>query len=198
MVGLVRFLALAVFAGALAGCVTDGMIGAEVEEAKPRVIDTAKTRNAKKKDTAKIAARTETASGTATRTPTTAQGDGAAQIVAARAEPAPREAETAVQPKPEGTVIPARTLFGNWTLGQEGGGSRCKLILGGVPIGTAYAARSEADCPKAFTSVQTWEIQGDELVLRNGSRNIVGRLQPTGPSRFDGKGDGGAAVYLMR
>ncbi|HEX5778653.1 MAG TPA: AprI/Inh family metalloprotease inhibitor [Xanthobacteraceae bacterium] len=194
-----RFLAPVIFAGALAGCVTDGMIGAEVDEAKPRVIDTAKTRNTKKKDADKqSAAKSEPASRTAARTPATAQGDGAAQIVTARAEPAPKEAETAVQPKPEGTVIPARTLFGNWTLGQEGGGSPCKLILGGVPIGTAYAARGEADCPKAFTTVQTWEIQGDELVLRNGSRNIVGRLHPTGPSRFDGKGDGGAPVYLMR
>jgi hypothetical protein len=199
MIGLVRFLALALFAGALAGCVTDGMVGAEVEEAKPRVIDTAKTRNAKKKDTAgQNAAKTDSASRTAARTPTTDQGDGAAQIVAARAEPGPKEAEAAVQPKPDGTVIPARTLFGNWTLGQEGGGSPCKLILGGVPIGTAYAARGEADCPKAFISVQTWEIQGDVLVLRNQSRGIVGRLQPTGPSRFDGQAEGGAAVYLVR
>jgi hypothetical protein len=196
MVGLVRFLALAFFAGALAGCITDGMIGAEAEgDAKARVIDTPKTKNAAKKD----AAKKETAKAeTATQSNITAQGDTAAPIVNARVEPEPKSPEAAPQPRRDVAAIPARTLFGNWTLGQEGGGGSCRVILGGVPIGTAYAARGEPDCPKAFTTVQTWEIQGDELVLRNGSRNIVGRLQPTGPSRFDGKGDGGASVYLVR
>jgi hypothetical protein len=46
--------------------------------------------------------------------------------------------------------------------------------------------------------VQTWEIQGDELVLRNQARGVVGRLQPTGPFRFDGQADGGASVFLVR
>jgi hypothetical protein len=194
MVGLVRFLALAVFAGALAGCITDGMIGAEAEgEAKARVVDTPKTKNAAKKDSN----RKETAKADAARSNLTAQGDTAAPIVTARVEPEPKAPETA-PPRSDAANIPARTLFGNWTLGEEGGGNPCRVILGGVPIGNAYAARGEPNCPKAFTAVQTWEIQGDELVLRNGSRGIVGRLQPTGPSRFDGKGDGGASVYLMR
>jgi len=194
MVGVVRFLAPAVFAVALAGCITDGMVGAEAEgDAKPRVVDTPKTKNAAKKD----AAKKETAKAEATRSNLTAQGDTAAPIVTARVEPEPKASEAA-PPRTDAASIPARSLFGNWTLGQEGGGSSCRLILGGVPIGTAYAARGEPDCPQAFTAVQTWEIQGDELVLRNGSRSIVGRLQPTGPSRFDGKGDGGASVYLVR
>jgi hypothetical protein len=34
-------------------------------------------------------------------------------------------------------------------------------------------------------------------VLRNQSRAVVGRLQPTGPFRFDGQG-GGGSVYLVR
>jgi hypothetical protein len=33
--------------------------------------------------------------------------------------------------------------------------------------------------------------------LRNQSRGVVGRLQPTGPSRFDGQAEGGA-VYIVR
>jgi hypothetical protein len=193
MVGLVRFLAPAVLAGALAGCITDGMVGAEVDEAKPRVIDTQKTKNAARKDAAKKdTAKTEPAA----RSSITAQGDTAVPIVTARVEPEAKQPEDAAEPRRD-AAIPARTLFGNWTLGHEGG-NPCRVILGGVPIGTAYAARGEPDCPKAFTAVQTWEIQGDELVLRNGSRGIVGRLQPTGPSRFDGKGDSGASVYLMR
>jgi hypothetical protein len=193
MVGLVRFLALAVFAGALAGCITDGMIGAEAEgDAKSRVVDAPKTKNTAKKDSAKK----DTAKADAARSTLTAQGDTAVPIVTARVEPEVKQPEDAAEPRRD-AAIPARTLFGNWTLGHEGG-NPCRVILGGVPIGNAYAARGEPDCPKAFTAVQTWEIQGDELVLRNGSRGIVGRLQPTGPSRFDGKGDSGAPVYLMR
>jgi hypothetical protein len=98
----------------------------------------------------------------------------------------------------DATTIPAQSLFGNWTLGENGSSRKCRIVLGGVLIGTAYSARSEADCPQALTAVQSWEINGDELVLRNQSRGIVGRLQPTGPFRFDGQAEGGASVYLIR
>lgn len=194
MFGVARVLALAALAGAISGCVTDGMLGAESDEqAKPRVIDTPKTRTAAKKDSSKK----ETPKKQATRTaPVTAEGDTEMRVTSVKSDEPSTTGSVPSSPA-ESTLIPAQSLFGNWTLGQDGG-SKCRLILGGVPIGTAYAARGEADCPQAFTSVQTWEIQGDQLVLRNQSRAVVGRLQPTGPFRFDGQGEGGAAVYLVR
>jgi hypothetical protein len=189
MFGVVRLIALAAIAGGLGGCITAGLTEVDAEGAKPRIIDTPKTRTAsRKKDSAKSAA-------------TEAQGDTGPRTVVARAEPDVKtDAREDAKPRAhgEGTVIPAQSLFGNWTLGVESGSRKCNIVLGGVPIGTAYAARGEASCPQAFTSVQTWEIQGDELVLRNQSRGVVGRLQPTGPFRFDGQADGGAAVYLVR
>ena len=189
MFGVARFIVLAVLAGGLGGCVTAGLTESDAAGAKPRVIDTPKTRTAsKKKDTAKPSG-------------AQAQGDTGPRTVAARAEPDDKSdarSETKPRAAGEGTVIPAQSLFGNWTLGVEAGGRKCGIVLGGVPIGAAYAARGEASCPQAFTSVQTWEIQGDELVLRNQSRGVVGRLQPTGPFRFDGQADGGAAVFLVR
>jgi hypothetical protein len=189
MFGVYRFIALAVMAGVAGGCVTAGMdsLEADAQGAKPRVIDTPKTRTtAAKKDQAKPVAE--------------AQGDTGPRTVAARAEP-DTNTDLRVASKPpaqrSGTVIPAQSLFGNWTLAAEDGSRKCKIVLGGVPIGTAYAARGEADCPQAITAVQTWEIDGDELVLRNQSRGVVGRLQPTGPFRFDGQSEG-ASVYLVR
>ena len=196
MSGIGRLIVLAAAGLISAGCVSDGMTGAETDaaSAKPRVIDTPKTRPiAARKDPAKSAAAAPE------------QGDTAARTILARAEttdpqPDPRPAPAAA-PAPAraaGPAIPAQSLFGNWTLVDNGGGQKCRLILGGVLIGSAYSARGEADCPKAFSSVQSWEIQGDELVLRNQSRAVVGRLQPTGPFRFDGQGEGGASVYLIR
>jgi hypothetical protein len=196
MIGVLRVIALALGVGALSGCQTDGLIGPEADaaSAKPRVVDTPKTRpiaSAKKdvKEPSKAA-------------PVTAEGDtGPATAVAGnerdvtgiRAAPA---AASAQRDTAAGS-IPAQSLFGNWTLGENGGSRKCRLILGGVLIGAAYSARSEADCPQALTAVQTWEISGDELVLRN-ARGVVGRLQPTGPFRFDGQAEGGASVYLVR
>jgi hypothetical protein len=175
-------------AGGLGGCITAGLTESDAQGAKPRVIDTPKTRTAsKKKDTAKPDAE--------------AQGDTGPRTVVARAEPDVKSddrQESKPRAQGEGTLIPAQSLFGNWTLGVEDGNRKCGIVLGGVPIGNAYAARGEASCPQAFTSVQTWEIQGDELVLRNQSRGVVGRLQPTGPYRFDGQADGGSAVFLVR
>lgn len=178
-------------AGAVAGCQTDGLVGPEPESltAKPRVVDTPKTlpqREAAKQKSAKP----ET---------TTAQGDGGTQVAALRStreersSPAPSSAMPA-----DATVIPAQSLFGNWTLGVDDGTRKCRFILGAVPIGTAYSARSGDDCPQSFAAVQSWEIQGDQLILRNQSRGIVGRLQPTGPARFDGQAQDGAAFYLVR
>ena len=196
MSGFGRLIVLAAAGLTAAGCVSDGMTGAETKAAsvKTRVIDTPKTRA--------IAAKKETSKPEATE-----QGDTAARTIIARTEtadpqpdmrPAPAVTPASAPARAAGPAIPAQSLFGNWTLVDNGGGQKCRLILGGVLIGSAYSARGEADCPKAFSSVQSWEIQGDELVLRNQSRGVVGRLQPTGPSRFDGQGQGGASVYLIR
>jgi len=187
MLGVGRLLVLAAAGLATAGCITDGMVGAEADAAaKPRVIDTPKTRTvSSKKDAEKQARATE-------------QGDAAARMTVASTDVS--DAQPGARPAPAAAAapaIPASSLFGNWTLVDNGGGQKCRMILGGVLIGTAYSARGEADCPRAFSSVQSWEIQGDELVLRNQARGVVVRLQPTGPFRFDGQGDG-LSVYLIR
>ena len=192
MIGVVRILALVLAGAAVVGCQTDGLIGPEVDAtAKTRVIDTPKT-----------AARTVAPKKDSAKQPAIAQGDVSARSTAFREETpgtsnvAGVGSAPAIQPSGDVASIPAHTLFGNWTL-VDNAGRKCRLILGGVLIGTAYSARGESDCPQAFTAVQSWEIQGAELVLRNQSRGVVGRLQPTGPSRFDGQAEGGA-VYIVR
>jgi hypothetical protein len=185
MIGVVRV--LAVLAGvAVAGCQTDGLVGPDASgAAKPRVIDTPKTLarpTVSKKDSGVLA-----------------QGDASARSTAARdGRETLQVAATSTGASAGGDTgaIPAQSLFGNWTL-VDNSGRKCRLILGGVLVGAAYSARGEPDCPQAFTAVQSWEIQGSDLVLRNQSRGIVGRLQPTGPARFDGQADGGA-IYIIR
>jgi Protease inhibitor Inh len=190
MIGVVRILALLVGV-VVAGCQTDGLVGPEASgAAKQRVIDTPKTAprpTVSKKDSGAVA-----------------QGDVSARSAAASddraiARPVQTAAASPGTSAPAGgdiAPIPAQTLFGNWTL-VDNSGRKCRLILGGVLVGAAYSARGEADCPHAFTTVQSWEIQGPELILRNQSRGVVGRLQPTGPARFDGQAEGGA-VYIIR
>jgi hypothetical protein len=202
MLGVVRFLALGLAAGTLVACQTDSLVGPEANTpaAKPRVIDTRKTlarSEVSKKEANKppvSATRAAPAQGDSdpatTSSVATSEKKNTERTVVASIEPAPASAPT--------EAIPARSLFGNWTLGDSNSGRKCRLILGGVLIGSAYSARSEADCPPALTAVQSWEIQGDQLLLRNQSRAVVGRLQPTGPFRFDGQAEGGVAVYLVR
>jgi hypothetical protein len=113
MSGVIRFIALAALAGGIAGCITDG-IEAETQAAKPRVIDTPKTRAASaKKDPTKSAA-------------VRAEGDTGSRSIAARIEPDTKPDETkptttAARTPNDGTLIPAHSLFGNWTLGAEVG-----------------------------------------------------------------------------
>jgi hypothetical protein len=163
---------------------------ADAAPAKPRVVDTGKTRGtAAKPDSGKPSVSTAASQKTAYRD----EGD-----ISVTPRPAQLASVNAAKTSSDATTIPAQSLFGNWTLGENGGSRKCRIVLGGVLIGTAYSARSEADCPQALTAVQSWEINGDELVLRNQSRGIVGRLQPTGPFRFDGQAEGGGSVYLIR
>jgi hypothetical protein len=191
MVGVARIVvAVAVATAGLCGCQTDGIVGAEVDaQAKARVIDTPKT-----------LPRTASKSKQNATEATTAQGDRGGQVVALRSEREdPPSAGLTARPRPaDAASIPAQSLFGNWTLAADNGGKKCSMILGGVLIGSAYSARGGADCPGNFAAVQTWEIQGDELILRNQSRAVVGRLQPTGPSRFDGQAQDVGAFYLVR
>ena len=190
MIGVVRILAVVVAGAAVVGCQTDGLVGPEVDaSAKSRVIDTPKTAArtpASKKESAKQAA--------------IAQGDIASRAAFRDDRDMTGSVNTGAmntaRPGGDAGSIPAHTLFGNWTL-VDNGGRKCRVILGGVLVGAAYSARGEPDCPQAFAAVQSWEIQGAELVLRNQARGVVGRLQPTGPSRFDGQSDGGS-VYLIR
>ena len=186
MIGVVRILAL-LASVAVAGCQTDGLVGPEAAAVKPRVIDTPKTAprpTVSKKDSALAVAQGDLS----TRSDDRAALRGSQTTLANVAPPASSGGDAG--------AIPAQSLFGNWTL-VDGSGRKCRLILGGVLVGAAYSARGEPDCPHAFTAVQSWEIQGAELVLRNQSGGVVGRLQPTGPARFDGQADGGA-VYLIR
>ncbi|MEX2129668.1 MAG: AprI/Inh family metalloprotease inhibitor [Xanthobacteraceae bacterium] len=190
---MLRVIALALVGGVLAGCQTDGLLGPEADaaSAKPRVIDTAKTRGTVSKPDSKQIAQSSTAA--SQKTAFRDEGD-----IAPAIRPAELASAAPASTSSDATLIPAQSLFGNWTLGENGGSRKCRIILGGVLIGAAYSARSEADCPQALTAVQSWEIQGAELVLRNQSRGVVGRLQPTGPFRFDGQAEGGASVYLIR
>jgi hypothetical protein len=169
-------------AGAVAGCQTDGLVGPEADAAaKPRVIDTQKTRPTASK---------------ASKSGTIAEGDGPVRTASTNMNEAVPRATSAGSGDP--ALIPAQSLFGNWTLAEDGGGRKCRLILGAVLLGSSYSARAESDCPDAFVSVQSWEVQGDQLVLRNKERRVIGRLQATGPFRFDGRSEAGHSVYLIR
>jgi hypothetical protein len=205
MIAAVRLLALGLAAGTLVACQTDGLVGIEADSsaAKPRVIDTRKTlprSEASKKEASKpaVAAVPAAAPAQGDGGPTTTGSIGAGSETKPAERTALASLERPAQASSPAEAIPAQSLFGNWTLGESNGSRKCRLILGGALIGSAYSARSEADCPAALTAVQSWEIQGDQLVLRNQARGVVGRLQPTGPFRFDGQAEGGAAVYLVR
>jgi hypothetical protein len=185
MVRVARLMAVATLGITTAACVTDSVGALRHAEpgAKPRAAEAPRKRAAVVSTNASKSARVNAA--TQRR-----QADSSPAITGAIApEPRPATAKVAASAAP---TIPAQSLFGNWTLAQDGGG-KCRFVLGGVPIGSAYAARSDGDCPRGFTNVHSWEIDGDELVLRNPSRGVLGRLAPTGPFRFDGAG-----VYLTR
>lgn len=87
-------------------------------------------------------------------------------------------------------------LFGNWTLGQEGGNS-CTLQLKDNPWFGGYAAYAPAGCPDGFFSANRWVLSGNQLLITDGNNTVIGRFRQSGSGRWSGRRESdGARLYL--
>lgn len=92
--------------------------------------------------------------------------------------------------------VDERDLFGQWTLGQEGGNS-CTIELKDSTWFGGYGAWVPAGCPDGVFSVNRWLLSGNDLLLTDSNNTVIARFRQSGSGRWSGRrlADGGR-LYL--
>lgn len=92
--------------------------------------------------------------------------------------------------------VDERDLFGQWTLGQEGGNS-CTIELKDSTWFGGYGAWVPAGCPDGVFSVNRWLLSGNDLLLTDTNNTVIARFRQSGSGRWSGRrlADGGR-LYL--
>lgn len=92
--------------------------------------------------------------------------------------------------------VPPHIMAGTWRLSD--GGRLCLLSLSQERAGRGYTAQGQQGCSDEFFGLRSWEMQDNELVLRNDRGEVAARLVPVAANRFDGKSNRGIPVMLAR
>ncbi len=92
--------------------------------------------------------------------------------------------------------VDERDLFGQWTLGQEGGNS-CTIELKDSTWFGGYGAWVPAGCPDGVFSVNRWLLSGNDLLLTDTNNTVIARFRQSSSGRWSGRrlADGGR-LYL--
>lgn len=92
--------------------------------------------------------------------------------------------------------VPAHIMAGAWRLSD--GVRLCFVSLSQERAGRGYTAQGQQGCSEEFFGLRSWEMQDNELVLRNHMGEVAARLVPVAANRFDGKSNRGIPVMLAR
>lgn len=82
--------------------------------------------------------------------------------------------------------VDERDLFGQWTLGQEGGNS-CTIELKHSTWFGGYGAWVPAGCPDGVFSVSRWLLSGNDLLLTDTNNTVIARFRQNGSGRWSGR-----------
>lgn len=92
--------------------------------------------------------------------------------------------------------VDERDLFGQWTLGQEGGNS-CTIELKDSTWFGGYGAWVPAGGPDGMFSVNRWLLSGNDLLLTDTNNTVLARFRQSGSGRWSGRRVAdGARLYL--
>lgn len=89
-------------------------------------------------------------------------------------------------------------MAGPWTLSEMNGARGCKLTLGGTGATGPQPAEADIACSSEAFMIRSWDLAGDELILRNHMDAVVARLTPAGPNRFEGRTGNGGSIAVSR
>lgn len=87
-------------------------------------------------------------------------------------------------------------VLGQWTAAS--GGTTCQVFVTLTGWQGGYRASQRGCTDATLSQVGAWNIEGNNVVLKDASGNPIATLAKTGAARFDGAATSGGAVSLYR
>lgn len=78
-------------------------------------------------------------------------------------------------------------LIGGWKLASAG--ESCQLSMNLTTWTGGYRASTRGCASDELKSIGAWDLEGNQVLLKDASGSVVARLSATGPSRFSGQTD---------
>ncbi|MEM9107889.1 MAG: protease inhibitor Inh/omp19 family protein [Pseudomonadota bacterium] len=91
--------------------------------------------------------------------------------------------------------VTRESMVGRWTIST--GGNSCDVWLALTPFSGGYRAATR-QCLDQTSMIKAWDVQGNQVLLRDTDGNQFASLYKTGDSRYNGATSVGQAVSLSR
>ena len=139
-------------------------------------------------------------------TPTTAVGqgdlqplDGAAPPVGTPTDDQTTATDLASNPvaEPTGALEIGRSdMLGGWKLSS--GGDNCQAFMTLTSWSGGYRANTRGCSSELLSGISAWDLSGKQIVLKDGSGQVVAQLYATAKEQFDGQTSSGSRASLYR
>ena len=98
---------------------------------------------------------------------------------------------------PQASAPPQREdVLGQWTAAS--GGTTCQVFVTLTGWEGGFRASQRGCTDPTLSQIGAWNIEGNNVVLKDASGNAIATLAKTGAARFDGASTSGGAVSLYR
>ncbi|WP_428649394.1 protease inhibitor Inh/omp19 family protein [Roseibium sp.] len=87
-------------------------------------------------------------------------------------------------------------LLGGWKLAS--GGDNCMAFMTLTSWSGGYRANTRGCATPVLSGIAAWDLNGKQVVLKDGSGLIVAQLYSSAPGKFDGQTATGAPISLYR
>ncbi len=91
--------------------------------------------------------------------------------------------------------VTKESMVGNWRVSNAGASCDMFLTLTNLGSGSRGGTRG---CSGPLTAMGSWEVAGKQVVLKDRSGNVLGRLYKSADARYDGTTSTGQPISLSR
>ncbi len=126
-----------------------------------------------------------------------------APVAVTQLPPPPVEPQPAVQPEPAALPPPEAQLavqrsdlIGGWTIQADG--QRCQLFMVLTGWTGGYRASTRGCQSDVLKGVSAWDLNGNEITLKDANAAPVATLYSTAPSTFQGRLSNGTGLTVSR
>jgi hypothetical protein len=94
-----------------------------------------------------------------------------------------------------GLEVKKEAMVGNWRVAN--GPTSCDMFLTLTNLGSGSRGGTRG-CAGELTQMGSWEVAGNQVILKDRSGNPIARLNRTADARFDGSTTSGQSISLSR